>query len=123
MITEKNGGGVRITQATGPNTYLTMDPTRNQIGKSGRVVEVNVRLTVNTAFTPSENTQLFILPFRPMSSWMQLSRLSGLMDNSNDTGRAEIEATTGKVIWGSAPYNLLSVGTRIWVTGTFLTND
>lgn len=115
--------GITTGTPTSPNSNCSFDSGRTDVKKSGNVVEVNVRLNVDTAFTPNENTQLFILPYKPVSNWVQLGRVSGAMNGTNVTGRVEVNSSSGGVIWGSAPYTQLTAGTKIWVTGTYFTND
>jgi hypothetical protein len=106
--------------ATSANNNISLD--RTEVYKSGNVVQVNVRAIVNTAFTPSENTLLVKLPYKPKASWPQISRVSGTMDGSNSAGMCEI-SNTGQIIWGSAPYSQLAANTKIWFSGTYLTED
>lgn len=113
--------GITTGTATSPNSNISL--YRNQIFKGGNVIQVNIAANVTTAFTPSEMTKICVLPYKPKGNWVQIPRTSGLFDSTNYTGMAEIHEGTGELYWGSEPYTQLAVGQRIWINGTYLTED
>jgi hypothetical protein len=114
--------GITTGTPTSANSNCSIVSGRGEVKKSGNIVEINVQLNIDTAFTPNENTRLFTVPFKPATYWPLISRISGSA-SSPTIGMAEINPGNGDLIWGLGPYSQLSAGTSVWIRGTYLTND
>ena len=120
MFSEKMGG-VRIETGTpAADTNFTYESGVSTVAKSGNVVQVRLKFTVSTAFTPTSNTVIATLPFKAFVNLTILPKVL-VASGAQYRGTALIRNTNQLTIDTDA--RALSVGDSIYIYGTYLTND
>lgn len=101
-------------------TNFTYESSVSTVAKSGNVVQVRLKFTVSTAFTPTSNTVIATLPFKAFVNLTILPKVL-VASGTQYRGTALIRNTNQLTIDTDA--RALRVGDSVYIYGTYLTND
>lgn len=103
------------------STNFTYDSSNSTVAKSGNVVQVRLKFTVSTAFTPTSNTVIATLPFKAFVNLTILPKALVVSGTAYRGGTVVIRNTNQ--ITFDTDARALSVGDSVYIWGTYLTND